>query len=275
MIELPEAITLANQAHNLLKGKVVTEVYNATHLHKFTFFNGDPLLYGQMLIDKQVQSANGFGIFVDINFDDNTILSISDGINMRYGDINSKIPQKYQLLITFSDNTFLSFTTSMYGSIYLFKNSLDNKYRTLSIESISPLSAEFDEAYFDQLIAKEKKNISIKALLASEQRIPGLCNGVLQDILFNANIHHKSKIHSLSDENKSNLFNSLKTKLKEMTERGGRDTETDLLGNKGKYKTILSRITYGQPCIKCGNHIQKEAYMGGSIYYCPSCQQIQ
>lgn len=275
MIELPEAITLAKQARILLKDKVVTGVYNATHLHKFTFFNGDPSLYGQMLIGKQVQSANGFGIFVDVNFNDNNILSISDGINMRYGDINSKIPQKYQLLITFNDNTFLSFTTSMYGAIALFKNNIDNKYRTLSLESISPLSTEFDENHFDQLITKEKKNISIKALLASEQRIPGLCNGVLHDILFNANIHHKSKIRSLSDENKSNLFSSLKNTLKEMTEREGRDTESDLLGNKGKYKTILSRITYGQPCIKCGDHIQKEAYMGGSIYYCPSCQQIQ
>ncbi|MCK9356230.1 MAG: endonuclease VIII, partial [Dehalococcoidia bacterium] len=38
-------------------------------------------------------------------------------------------------------------------------------------------------------------------------------------------------------------------------------------------KTILSRNTVGQPCPACGTSIQKEAYMGGSIYYCATCQR--
>ncbi|MFA6873005.1 MAG: zinc finger domain-containing protein, partial [Bacteroidaceae bacterium] len=31
---------------------------------------------------------------------------------------------------------------------------------------------------------------------------------------------------------------------------------------------------YAQPCPRCGNQIRKEAYMGGSIYYCPTCQKL-
>lgn len=274
MIELPEAITIGKQANCLLARKKVIKVYGPTHLHKFTFFSGTPEEYNEMLSGRRIISSEGKGIFVDVKFDDDVYLSIFDGINMRYGSNTDKVPHKYQMLIAFDDNSFLSFTTSMYGGIYVFRNELDNKYRKLSMESISPLSDSFDEAFFNNLIAGETKNISVKALLAAEQRIPGVGNGVLQDILFNAGINPKRKIFSLSDKEKQSLFMSLKKTLLAMTEYGGRDTETDFRGNKGGYKSILSKNTYTSPCPRCGSEIIKESYMGGSVYYCSNCQKL-
>ncbi len=110
--------------------------------------------------------------------------------------------------------------------------------------------------------------------MASEQRIPGVGNGVLQDILFNARIHPKRKALSLSDQERKTLFRSLKTTLKEMTDKGGRDVQTDLLGNNGAYNCILSAKTCKEPCPVCHGAITKEAYMGGSVYYCANCQKL-
>ena len=59
-----------------------------------------------------------------------------------------------------------------------------------------------------------------------------------------------------------------------MAVQGGRDTEKDLFGNAGGYKTILSKNTVNEPCPKCNTEIRKEAYLGGSIYYCPCCQRL-
>lgn len=275
MIELPEAITIGQQVQQALAGRMVTGVYGATHLHKFTFFSDTPEAYVRMLVGRRVEAAEGKGIFVDVRFEGDVYLSIFDGINMRYGERSATVPGKYQLLLTFDDDTFVSFTTSMYGGIYVFHKSIDNKYRTLSQESVSPLSDAYDEARFENLIASEKKNISAKALLASEQRIPGVGNGVLQDILFHASIHPKRKIFSFSDGEKRALFLSLKTTLQQMTGGGGRDTESDFFGNRGRYKTQLSKNTYGLPCSRCSNAIVKEAYMGGSVYYCPVCQKSE
>lgn len=274
MIELPEAITIGKQVNEVLVGKRVTHVYGPIHLHKFTFFSGTPGEYNDMLAGRSVISSEGRGIFVDIKFDNEIYLSIFDGINMRYGASTDKVPQKYQMLVTFDDNSFLSFTTSMYGGIYVFHKELDNKYRKRSMESVSPLSDYFNEAFFMNFIGNEIKNISVKALLASEQRIPGVGNGVLQDILFNAGINPKRKIFSLLDNEKQTLFLSLKSTLRMMVEYGGRDTETDFRGNKGRYKTILSKNSCTSPCPKCGNIIIKEAYMGGSVYYCRHCQEL-
>jgi formamidopyrimidine-DNA glycosylase len=59
-----------------------------------------------------------------------------------------------------------------------------------------------------------------------------------------------------------------------MTDLGGRDTEKDMFGHMGGYKTILSKNTLKNPCPNCGNEIVKEAYLGGAVYFCPTCQPL-
>ncbi|GAB1359271.1 formamidopyrimidine-DNA glycosylase [Porphyromonadaceae bacterium] len=273
MIELPEALTLGKQTDRVLKGKIVTDLFGPTNLHKFTFFNGSTDEYRSLLMGRKVKESVGKGIFVDVRFEDDMFLSLFDGINIRYGTSTDTIPEKYQLMITFNDQSFVYFTTTMYGGIYAFHKSTDNKYRTLSLESISPLEDEYTEECFNKFITSEKRNIPIKALLATEQRIPGVGNGVLQDILFNARIHPKRRIKTLNEIEKERLFQSLKSTLADMTLQGGRDTESDIFGQRGGYKTILSKNTYNNPCPRCGGTIIKESYMGGSVYYCPICQE--
>jgi len=58
-----------------------------------------------------------------------------------------------------------------------------------------------------------------------------------------------------------------------MAEKGGRDTEKDIYGVSGGYKTIMSSKNVEAICPACGEPIIKEAYMGGSIYYCSGCQK--
>jgi len=78
---------------------------------------------------------------------------------------------------------------------------------------------------------------------------------------------------TLSDMEKRDLFASIKSTLEDMLVKGGRDTEKDLFGDSGGYKTLLSKNTAGAPCPVCGTVIVKEAHLGGSIYYCKKCQK--
>lgn len=273
MIEIPESRVLSQQVSEILVGKKITKVLNASSHHKFTFYSGDPEKYSHILVGKQIIGSRGHGMFVDVIFEENTYISVLDGTNMRYFSNEEKYPEKYQLLIIFEDETSLVFTVAMYGGIMAYQNFLDNKYHIGSLNSVSPLSESFNENYFDNIFKNQRKNISIKALLATEQRIPGLGNGVLQDILFSASIHPRRKMLSITDFEKGELFYSLKQTLNLMSENGGRDTEKDLFGKQGGYKTLLSKNTYKKPCPICGSAIVKEAYLGGSVYFCPVCQK--
>ena len=274
MLEIPESRTISIQASNALINKRIVKVYPATSQHKFAFYCGDPAEYPKLLTGRQIKSTKGHGMFVDIYCDDHTCITVGEGTNMRYYPPYEQPPKKHQLSIGFDDGSFAACTVAMYGGIWVYKGIFDNPYYQKSLNSISPLDDNFNEEYFDDIFKKTVKDISLKALLATEQRIPGLGNGVLQDILFNAGLHPRRKKSSITDFHKDELFHSLKVTLNKMTDMGGRDTEKDLFGQPGGYKTILSKNTSKNPCPNCGNAIVKEAYLGGAVYYCPACQSL-
>lgn len=274
MIEIPESRTVAQQVAGMLSGRTITDVFNATHPHKFTWYSGDPADYRALLAGKTILSAEGHGAFVDMLLEDDTHIAVSDGVNLRYYPAEAEIPSKYQLLVTLDDEAFLVFTVAMYGGINAFRGVFDNPYYLGALSKPSPLDERFDAVCFDRLVAGAKPNLSVKAFLATEQRIPGLGNGVLQDILFKARIHPKRKLATLGDRELENLYVVIKNVLREMTAAGGRDTEKDLFGNFGGYRVLLSKNTWREPCPVCGGVLVKEAYLGGAVYYCPHCQPL-
>lgn len=273
MIEIPEAIVLSQQIIETLLGKRIKEVVANQTPHKFAWFYGDPNNYASKLIGKTIEKVHTYGGFIEIILE-HTKLMFAEGINLRYLIKGEKIPQKHQLLIQFEDESVLVATIQMYGGLWCFDDeAFDNQYYEIAKSKPSPLSEQFDLKYFKSMTSDENlQKKSVKAVLATEQRIPGLGNGVLQDILFNAKIHPTRKFISLSDKEKESLYHAIKSTLHEMVIRGGRDTEKDLFGCPGGYVTKLSNKTLKAPCKVCGGNIIKKAYMGGSIYYCESCQ---
>lgn len=275
MLELPEAAVVAQQINETIGGKRILNVVAAQSPHKFAWYHGDPKGYHNLLAGKVIGKGSSYGSFVEIRAENATIL-LGEGISTRFHGENEARPQKHQLLIEFEDFSALSASVQMYGAMFCYREGeLDNKYFTMAKEKPSPLSNKFDRAYFNDIIsAPVAEGLSAKALLATEQRIPGLGNGTLQDILFTAGIHPKKKVKTLSEEEKDALYLSIKSTLPEMTFKGGRDTERDLFGCTGGYVTKLSKNTMDKPCLVCGTIIKKEAFMGGSIYYCSGCQKI-
>ena len=275
MLELPEAQTVARQICETLIEKQIMNVITEYSPHKFAWFHGDPGNYPTLLKGKRIEGAKGHGGMVEISAGSATLL-FGDGVGLRYHSPGESRPAKHQLLVEFDDTSALSASVQMYGGLWAFANGdFDDPYYKVAKEKTPPLSDDFDWAYFDGLIsAPEYQKLSAKAFLATEQRIPGLGNGVLQDILWNAKIHPKRKINSLSSEDRERLFAAVKTTLSEMTRLGGRDTEKDLFGNAGGYKTAMSKNNVGYPCPSCGGFVQKMNYLGGSVYFCEGCQPL-
>ncbi|MBN1777101.1 MAG: endonuclease VIII [Clostridiales bacterium] len=274
MIELPESISLAKQLNETIKGKVIGNVVANASPHKFAWLSGDSAAYNALLKGKTVGESKGVGGKVEIEVE-NARVVLAEGINVRFFAAGETLPRKHQLLIQFTDGSALCCGVQMYGGLWAFiDGTFDNEYYLVAKRKPSPLSDAFDWNAF-QAMAKENANKSAKAFLATEQHIPGLGNGVLQDILFNARVNPKTKIGLLSEQELKTLFESVKTTLLQMANQGGRDTETDIFGNPGGYRTLMSNKTVGQLCPRCGGIIEKAAYMGGSVYICPGCQKVR
>lgn len=272
MLELPEVLTITEQLRKSVAGKKISRVLPPSKVHKFCWYNGEPESYDAIIKGSDILSVEGFGIFAEVGFDNGYKLCFNDGVNARLMPA-AEIPKNYQLLIEFKDESALVFTVAMYGGIYLHDGTYDNEYYIKSRNAVSPFSAEF-EGYYRKILAESKPGLSAKAFLAAEQRFPGVGNGVAQDILFAAGLHPKRKISTFSGFEKDKLLICIKEVLHDMAAGGGRDTEKDLFNRKGGYKVLMSKDSVADGCPKCGGQIVKETYLGGSVYYCPSCQPL-
>lgn len=274
MIEIPEVYVLAEQIDKTIVGKTVKKVIAGAVPHKFAWYSGDPSAYPELLEGKTVTGARpdtGTTDIWDCNVEvicGDMLLSLSTPV--KYFEPGEKLPKSHQLLLEFEDGSRMCCTVHMWGAMLCVPYSDGMPRRQ---QEPDPMTDAFDEARFDMLWSREKPSLSVKALLATQKRIPGIGNGVLQDILFQAGIHPKRKLQSIGEEEKVRLYHSIKTTLKEMRDRGGRDTERDLFNRPGGYKTILSAKTIKYPCKRCGGTLVRESYLGGNVYYCPVCQK--
>ena len=275
MIEIPESTTIAMQLNETVRGKTIFGIIANASPHKFAFYHGDPANYSGLLAGQVIGDSFGIGAMIEITAGDRRVV-LGDGANLRYYDYSGKTPSKHQLLLELDDESALVCTVQMYGAVLAFmEGTYDNKYYLVVKEKPLPLADAFDRVYFDTLHTEGSDRISAKAFLATEQRIPGLGNGVLQDILFHAGIHPKRKMGTIREIEFDRLFRSVKDTLAEMTRLGGRDTEKDLFGSAGGYRTLLSKNTVGKPCPVCGADIQKTSYLGGAVYWCSMCQPLK
>ncbi len=271
MLELPEAVVLAKQINGTLAGKRIARAVANESSHRFAWYTGDPADYGRRLDGKAVERAASYGNHVETRIGDVLLVTST---SLRFHEAGAKLPPTRQLLLEFTDGTALTAHVQMWGVLLCLRDGEDTGLRDVDVSKAKPsvLSPGFDDRYFIDLLDDKARALSAKAFLATDQRIPGLGNGVLQDVLWTARIHPKRRMADLSSEEVRKLYKVVKSLIADMARLGGRDTEKNLFGRPGGYKTVLGAKTAGASCPACGSMIKKEAYLGGSIYTCPTCQ---
>lgn len=168
MIEISESNSLAAQLRKTVGGKQISRVVAAHSPHKFAWYQGDPQGYPDLLLGKTIKDAYGFGSTVEFKAGD-AYVAVSEGAAWRFYEDLADLPAKHQLLLEFADGTALFLTVRMYGGVLCFKQGeVDNDYYLIAKQKPSPLSGEFDRAYFEKMISPpEMEKLSAKAFLAT------------------------------------------------------------------------------------------------------------
>jgi formamidopyrimidine-DNA glycosylase len=279
MMELPEFHVVGRQIDETLTGKEIERVVANFTPRKWAWFNGDPASYNGRLSGKTIGGAVGKDSHIDITFE-GSCLSITPPL--RYHEDGKDIPKKHQMLLEFSDGSVVSSAIQMWGSYNLYEGEEPADDHPGDMYELrrndwkpSPLTEDFTKTYFEDLINDEEtQKTSVKGMLATKQRIPGVGNGVIQDILWTARLHPRFSVKDLTTDEIDALYKALRGVLGEMTEKGGRDTERDLFWKFGGYRTILSKNTMNDPCPSCGGKIERRSYLGGNVYFCGDCQKL-
>ncbi|NLG52352.1 MAG: endonuclease VIII, partial [Chloroflexi bacterium] len=167
MLELPEAVVMAEQITRTLQGKRIARAIANQSPHKFAWYTGDPAEYHARLAGKVVGSATASAGMVEIKVEDQTLLLST---SMRYYPAGAKLPPKHQLLLEFDDGSAFVASVQMWGCLFCigagekagFADYETGKGRP------SPLTDAFDRAYFDSLFNENTDKLSAKAFLATE-----------------------------------------------------------------------------------------------------------
>jgi len=231
MFELPEYVNLANQMNETLKGKIVQSGSLGNSPHKFVWYNRSQSEFAKLTKGKKIGKARSKGRWL--------FIPLEPGFTLLFGECGGKIlchaaespvPKKYHLYITFTDDSFLTATTQMWGAMELYEQGEELQREYIKDMKPTPLDPEFTFDYFTDLIdglVKEKKR-SAKSLLTQDQVIPGLGNAIAQDILFSAHLHPRHPIADLNAEERQTLFNTIVNIVDEVIAKGGRQDEFDL-----------------------------------------------
>jgi formamidopyrimidine-DNA glycosylase len=274
MIELPEATTIARQISAQLKEKRILEGSRGNSPHKFAFYNREPEEYAAILPGKVIGEAGVNGPLILAAIEPGfTLILGGGGERIVYHPDASTLPKKYQLSLRFTDETYLTVSVQGWGSVLLMNNALP-PHQFVDLHRPAALSPEFSQDYFkglfDELPPADPR--SVKYFMISKPGVLGVGNGCLQDILWHARIHPRRRAVELSRGQQLDLYHATRDTLQEMIEHGGRDGDYDLYDCPGGYKRILHSKTAGTPCRNCGTTIEKAAYLGGAVYFCPRCQ---
>lgn len=271
-MELPEMTRIAEQLKKELIGKRFTELIFTDKVNKLTEW-GFTNLRQRDITESTITDVRSSGHYV--------FIEMENGLNLIFGDLVGKIlyhsskdniPKKYTIAFVLSDNSVLTFHTSLYGyAIALTREEID-EHKYIGHSGISPLDKEFTFDYFDRMLVANEK-LKAKKIQSLYDYMIGFQNGYFQDILFCAKVPPLRKIGDLTPKERENLYNCLMDiTTKAIAEEGSSD-EVDIYGEPGHYRRVMGNHMKNQPCPRCGAPIIQKNILGSNSYYCGKCQK--
>jgi formamidopyrimidine-DNA glycosylase len=139
---------------------------------------------------------------------------------------------------------------------------------------VDAMSKEFTLEKFDEILGRRKTKI--KLLLMDQEKIAGIGNIYVSEILFEAGILPNRAADSLDKEERKKFFAAIKKVLaKAIKLRGTSDSDyRDTAGAPGRFQEILKVYRQaGKKCPGCGTIVQREKMGQRGTFFCLKCQR--
>ena len=268
---MPEITVIARQMNGEIVGKQVAEI----EAKQPNNLNMPVAEFTEAIVGKIVKKVYGKGkwIFSKLEPGYGLFLNLGMGGDLIYFVSVQSLPDKYNFKLTFADGSGFTMRFYWFGYIHLVQEEDFSVHKMTSRLGISPTEDEFTLDYFKKLLGVRKT--CIKSFLLDQKNVAGIGNVYIQDILFNARLHPNRKISTLTDEEKIELYKSIRNVLESSIRLRGLTYEKDFYGRNGEFTSNEFHVGYktGQPCPKCGTTIEKIRTGSTSSYICPKCQQ--
>lgn len=147
----------------------------------------------------------------------------------------------------------------------------------ISIRHIArdPLDPHFDAR--DTVRRIRSKRTEIKRALLDQSLVSGIGNIYADETLWRAGIHGERATNRLSAERVVGLLRHARDVMEQALSEGGTSFDSlyvNVNGESGYFSRSLAAYgREGEPCLRCGRPIRREAFMNRSSFSCPGCQR--
>lgn len=166
----------------------------------------------------------------------------------------------------------LRFSDSRKFGMVALTNSFDTLAPKLGPE---PLTDAFTAAIMRERLMRHRK--AIKALLLDQAFVAGVGNIYADESLFRAGIHPQRPADSLTDDEIATLHAAIRETLERGIDREGASISSyrkpdGTSGDMQNHFLVYDRE--GQPCLNCGQPVEKIRVAQRGTHYCPQCQPL-
>jgi formamidopyrimidine-DNA glycosylase len=183
---------------------------------------------------------------------------------------DDKRPQDLALSLALSDGRELRYRDDVQmGKAYVIEAGRWDQVPGLAHVGVDVLDKKaFTKAVFRALSQKRRKD-QVKVFLMDKSALDAMGNAYADEVLWEARIHPKTFVRSLSEEEIDRLHAAIGKVLKEARDEiAKRKPPLD-----EKVRDFLRvRNRHGDACPRCGAKIRKAGVHGHDAFYCPECQ---
>jgi formamidopyrimidine-DNA glycosylase len=167
-----------------------------------------------------------------------------------------------RLTLHFKNNFSLAFNDQrLFGRIQI----ADNPDSFIASQHLGPDAYTIDLQTFSNIFSK--LHGTIKTALMNQEKIAGLGNIYIDEILYQSKIHPLTPISEIDKSKIIQLFKNMHTVLTQAI-----NAEADI--SKMPNLFLLPHRSSSDHCPICNQKIQRETVSGRSTYFCPSCQKL-
>ncbi|PEB40544.1 DNA-formamidopyrimidine glycosylase [Bacillus pseudomycoides] len=273
MPELPEVENVRRTLENLVTGKTIQDVI--VTYPKLVKRPDDAELFKEILRGEKIERIERRGKFLLLYVTKYVIVSHlrMEGKYLLHKD-DEPVDKHTHVRFQFTDGTELHYKdVRKFGTMHLFKRGEEFDQMPLADLGPEPFDAELTVGYLQERL--QKTNRKIKVVLLDQRLLVGLGNIYVDEVLFRSGIHPEREASSLTKAEIEKIHAATVATLAEAVERGGSTIRTYInsQGQIGSFQELLNVYgRKGEPCVTCGNVIEKTVVGGRGTHYCPMCQ---
>lgn len=267
MPEWPDLHVLRQRLDEALAGRAVVaaEVYNPIILRTV-------LPLPEWLAGRRLIALSQRGKFLTFHWDDASVMVVNPMLAGIFALTHpgARRTKSTAFAVTFEGDVQLRYLDEkQMGKAYLLRGEDPVK----AVAGFGELGPEADPAAFDQqgfILRGRQRRLEVRNLLLDQSFLAGIGNAYADEILFEARLHPKRKVSSLSSEEWTRLAQATQTVIAE----GVKAVDAAMPPGLGvKVRTHMKvRGRENTPCPRCGTRIVLRSLGYLETNFCPTCQ---